>query len=275
MGSGLIAFGIAKKVPNLEVVNWLDDPRRRLDIRPPGQGGDGCPRNTWVRSIGVHTTIGENVMLVPGLGPGTDKDARTETFWRESHDSAGAQFIVDGDGTTYQGADATTEMSYHANTVNNPSVGIECKQDGQGRLYQGQLDKLVILIDELTRRIPTIPRFVHWPFRGPLLRLAAGGRDFCGIFGHRDVGVFKDGKMVAVRGRGDPSDAPFEALIHAGYEKFDFGNNEDKFMVKQRQREVGMFPDQCDGIRGPKTIEAFIRAGHFFGQWVTRPGDLT
>ena len=83
-----------------------------------------------------------------------------------------------------------------------------------------------------------------------------------GVYGHRDCSNN--------RGRGDPGDAIFEMLMDAGYESFNFEENEDKETWEDRQKKLGLLPD---GVPGPRTARALIEEGYSNGLWISRPGD--
>jgi hypothetical protein len=268
--TGLVSGGHARLVADLRIVNWFDDPRRRLDVRE--HGGDGCPRITkWVRSIGLHTTMGLPATaadppqrVLPGIGPAADFDARVERFWRESSGHAGAHLLVDHDGTIYQGADVLSEVAYHAGPANEPSIGIELKQRADGALFAGQILACCRLVEHL-EELFGIQRQFHAPYRGPIDRLAIGcGENYVGVFGHRDV--------TSMRGLGDPGTAVFDALAARGHEASDFAAEQDRVVWASRQVALNqtVAPNSrliADGIPGPKTRAALQRAGYQHGLW--------
>jgi hypothetical protein len=63
------------------------------------------------------------------------------------------------------------------------------------------------------------------------------------------------------------------ALQRAGYECFDLDEQEDLKVWKDRQKALGIPVAECDGVPGPKTMEALKAKGHKFGMWVHRPID--
>lgn len=256
----LIVDGGTVDIAGLNVKSWLDVADMRV-LRE-----DARPRRTrWIRSIILHTTQGDEPQVVrAGRGP-TGLAARTVSAWGNDSRHAGAHLIVDGDGTVWCLADLVRDATYHATSLNEVSVGIELAQTRQLEVWQSQLDALLVLLDELTRRLG-IQRQVHAPYRGsdhPVARLAAGGADCIGIFGHRD--------QSEDRGRGDPGDAVFTQLRQAGYEAWDFAGGKDVAAWKIRQRSLHGLDE--DGVPGPVTVAAVEASGRPHGMWVPRPGD--
>lgn len=263
---GMVVKGAVETVPGLTVRSWKDDSRLRLRM-----GEDGSLRPaTWLRGIVLHTTEGipggadkRPQLIKPGVGPQTDIAARTNTWWSTNGTSAGAHLIVDFDGSIACLADLELEMAYHATSVNPRTIGIEIAQSKKDAgLYAGQIDAVVALVDWLTARFG-IQRQVHGPYTGPIDRMAQGGRDVVGVYGHRD--------QTHSRGVGDPGDAVFEALSRASYERFDFGKREDLDAWMTRQRDL--FANDAglvDGVAGPATVAALRDRGYPDGLWVRR-----
>jgi hypothetical protein len=255
----LVLAGMTADVPGVRTIS-MDQPGGFV-LSP----GDCRRRQTaWIRSIVIHATVGdEPQVLLPGAGaPGLA--ARTIEGWDSDPRHAGAHLVVDADGTVYQVADLVRTVTYHAESINEVSIGIELAQTHKLELRQVQLDVLVLVLDRLTALLG-IQRQYHAPYLGeahPVARLAAGGHDAIGIFGHRD--------QTVQRGPGDPGDAVFAALAAAGYEAFDFDQGEDRMTWMQRQGELGV---AADGIPGTKTVAALAAAGRPRGMWVSRPGD--
>lgn len=255
--SGFIIDDVAIEIPGIVARSWRDDVRMRLE-RP-----DRRPRITrWVRSIILHGTNGDWPQIVhPGEGP-VGMALRTTNAWRSDTRHAGSHLIIDGDGSVWCLADLVREVSYHAKSINEVSIGIELAQSRQVELWQAQLDAAVRVCDALTRLLG-IQRQVHTPYRPhPVDRLARGGVDCVGIFGHRD--------QSSNRGRGDPGDAVFDELRRAGYEAFDFALETDKVAWKERQQGLGLGQD---GVPGARTLAKLKQAGYAHGMWVKRPGD--
>jgi peptidoglycan hydrolase-like protein with peptidoglycan-binding domain len=245
---GLVIGGALELVPGLTCSSWHDDPALRLKI-----GEDGAPRHagTWIRAVVLHTTRGipggkdqRPQKVLPGLGPARGTARATNQWWSTNGTCAGAHIVVDFDGSVSCLADLRNEMTYHATSVNPHTIGIEIAQGSDAELWEGQLDAVVRLVDWLTLRLG-IQRQIPDRYRGPLARLRAGGRDVCGIYGHRD--------QSAQRGAGDPGDAVFERLRTAGYEAFHLDVAEDLDTWKRRQGSLGL---RADGLPGPATCAA-------------------
>ena len=114
-----------------------------------------------------------------------------------------------------------------------------------------------ILVGWLCDRF-VLPRQVHAPYiRGPVPRLRAGGRDYRGAWGHRDV--------TSHRGQGDPGDFIAQVLIDSGFEHYDVSEGEDLVAWKERQRRLNAAgcdpPLTVDGIPGVKTMQAWRALG--------------
>lgn len=272
---GLIINGKEIQVPGLKIINWKDDPQIRLRI-----GNDGRPRNTrWVRCIVPHITggpVGGDYRtnpwkyVQPGRHSGDVMANKVIRYWTSSNNSGGAHLIVDWDCDILCTADLLTEVSYHATTVNEVSIGIEMVRGRtDGLMYTDQLDTCVALIDTLTR-IFGIQRQIQRPYRkyNPPPRISAGAKDVVGVFGHRD--------QTTGRGPEDPGEPIMELLMAAGYESVDYYHDEDLNIWKLRQREMqlrGHYSGAIDGIAGPGTTKALKLDGMPQGLWTPRPGD--
>jgi hypothetical protein len=249
-------------IPGLITQSFLEDPRLRLKM-----GEDGSKRTErWIRGIVLHTTCGKHPQrITPGLGPPGNAAEANVRYWTGSKASAGAALLVDFDGSIVCTVDIVREQTYHAESVNGVTVGIEIVQRADGSMFSVQLDCAVRLIDWLTRTLG-IQRQIQWPYHdGPVARIHAGGKDVVGIYGHRD--------QTSGRGAGDPGNAIFDRLIAAGYERFDFATEIDISTWQQRQIALGMGTKNADGIPGPATCAAILTAGHKHGLWLERPGD--
>lgn len=265
-GGGLVIDGKVELVAGLEIFNWHDNPKLRLGDE------DGRRRvDRWIRSIVLHTTKGDEPQRVRAYVGPAGLAYRTVAAWGNDSRHAGAHVIIDGDGTIWCLADLVRDVTYHATSLNEVSIGIELAQSSALEIYQSQIDALVTLDDWLTLRFG-IARQLQWPYLGedhPVGRLAAGGRDCVGIFGHRD--------QTEDRGPGDPGNAVYLAHLDRSYEGWDFEHGEDLRInaLRQRlanQRGAGL---KVDGIPGPATVAAIRRLfpDKPAGLWVVRPGD--
>lgn len=265
-GAEVMEGGIA-----LRCTSWLDDRR----IPRLSRANDARSRTTrWLRGIVLHTTKGipggrdrRAQQIRSGRGPDGDRDIKCARYWSTSRELSGAHLIVDCDGSIVCTADLLRDCAFHAGPVNDVSIGIEIYQGDEAELYEEQLDITVALVDWLTRRFG-IQRQIPHRYAGPISRLAAGGRNTVGVYGHRDV--------TSSRGAGDPGDAIFERLAAAGYEHRDLGRDEDLTVWAGRQEMLRAQTNlrlDLDGIPGPGTLQALLASGRPHGQWVPRPGD--
>jgi hypothetical protein len=281
MGSGLIIDGQKVVVPGVDVTNYLDDPRLRLDpsdVRPRSDR-----ERAWVHLVVMHTTGGipggkdlRPQEVCPGLGQSSGGGDRVVASWtNDKNRPGGAHLVMDFDGTAYCCADLLRDAAYHAEKANGCSVGIEVVQGhASAELYQGQVNAAAQLALWVCCLLP-VP--VQWQMPrsyggGPVRRfassLAARGpflTDVVGIVGHRD--------LTASRGEGDPGDAVMRALFAAGCEQFDFGAGEDLSTWKDRQAELGIASP--DGIPGSRTVEALRGASHPEGIWQLHGSGIT
>lgn len=247
----LVVDGLLIEAPGLVTRSWHDDPRLRLKL--PEDGRRRAAK--WVRSIILHTTMGIAPTVYPGFGKGGG--ALDTALWWSSPQSgaAGAHLVVDWDGVVYCLADLQREVAYHATTINEVSIGIELRQGHgkDGALYAGQLQACAALVDVIAQHFE-LPRQLHWPYlHGQVPRLASGGADCVGIFGHRD--------QTSKKPAGDPGDPIYTLLMSLGYEPFDYAHDEDLFAWKERQRKMNALGAglRVDGICGPMTYRAWSR----------------
>jgi len=256
----LILDGVPEDVPGLISASWYDVPSMRVGIT------DRRRRVTrWIRSIILHTTIGDEPQTVlPYSGP-MGMASGTVTAWARDNQHAGSHLLIDGDGSVWCVADLIREATYHAKSINEVSIGVEICQSHKLQIWESsQRPALIKLLDFLTRRLG-IARQYQYPYHGeaePVARLAMGGADCVGIFGHRD--------QTIQRGPGDPGDAVFKWLHEAGYEPLDFARRDDCEAWIPRQAQLGV---HTDGIPGPTTVRALQAAGYPHGMWISRPGD--
>lgn len=266
--SGIVIRGqLHTPALGVPIESFLSNPALALDLGP---NGDGAPRanGAGVKMIILHTTKGLDPQVVrPGLGPNVRSDEKVARYWSSSKTRAGAQLVVDADGSIACLCDIAHIAAFHAgnNLINRRSIGIEIFQGSQREVYAGQLMVAAALVDYLTK-VFTIQRQIPHAYLGkPIKRLQKGGVDCYGVFGHRDV---SDN-----RGSGDPSDAIFKILRAKGYDSFDFEAGQDLKVWHDRQTAYGVPLKDADGLPGPKTAALLIANGHPHGLWVRQPGD--
>ena len=261
---GIIIDDKSYDLMNQTIQSYKDDPS--LGLRP----NDGRPRpKTWVRGIVLHTTMGipggrnrTPQKIIPGIGPDAKRDEKVARMWSLDDRNAGAQLVIDSDGSWVCTSDLARFAAYHAGNVNSVTIGIEIYQQTDAAIYEIQLKNVCVMCDFLTRHFG-IQRQFHKPYkRHAIKRGLQKGIDMVGIYGHRDCSNN--------RGPGDPGDAVFEYLEDCGYEAFDYDENEDKGVWAMRQEQLGLL---ADGVPGPTTVQALKDNGYKHGMWISRPGD--
>lgn len=260
----LVFSGLAHEVPGLRTVSYLDNPALAPRIT------DSDKRARRIRSVIVHTTSGtcRAGKVKPGRLASDDRAGVLARYQTRTERRVSWDYTVGRDGVVICQNDPLERYSWHATAWNPISVGIELVQDADGSLYAEQLDALVLLVDELTRRLK-IQRQIAWRSDAPVLELLARA-DERGAKGVDLVGVFAHVHNTKTRGSGDPGPAPFRALAAAGYERFDIDAGADLATWRERQRALGL---AADGIALDQTCAALERAGRPCGLWVPRPGD--
>jgi hypothetical protein len=266
---GFIIAGKSEELPGIVCESWLQN--RALRLTPEDRRVRRVP---WLHSIGLHTTKGLPAKhgdplqkILPGRGPNTNAGVRLADMWEGDSRHAGAHLVVDFDGRVSQCADLVTEAAYHAGQMNEWSIGIEIAQRGDGALFAGQLEQVVLLVDVLTLRFGIQRQYVRRRYlNSASRRLLKDPGGWVGVFGHRDVSNN--------RGAGDPGDAIYGLLGAADYEGYDpdMGKGQDVEVWEGRQRQLGLHPD---GLPGPQTRQAIRMAGmgRGHGLWVVRPVD--
>ncbi len=270
-----------RRVPvrGLESTSFLEEPAIGLTSQRDFRVRQ---RDEWIRAIVLHTRMGAPVVVRPGKGPNIGWDEVLGRRFSRDERSASAHIAVDADGSFACLADLKRVVAYHAGHVNDISIGIEMYQATDGGVWESTLRSTVMICDVLTRvfgiqrQYPKehgLCRRLASPAVGltPQTRLAyaaggARGRDFCGVYGHRNV--------TGNRGRGDPGDQIFDLLSQAGYEAYAIDRGDDLDVWSRRQAQLGIDHDECDGIPGKMTRGLIAMSGkNHCGVWVKRPGD--
>lgn len=285
-------------VPGRAIRNYIDLVALMLKLPE-----DGAPRalGSWPIRAGVgHTTKGIWPQpLLDGRGPPVDDAAKVNRYWTSNNEAGGSQFVVDRDTDIASMCDCYRTAAYHAGPVNQVTYGVEVFQeqvyvDGvkTGPLYVEELEAATYLDDVMSWAFQ-IERQIQYPYVGRIPRLAEGGKDAAGFYGHRDCCGLKNG--YATRGRGDPGDHWYEFHLkpihvvadpdigrpeanYLGYEPVNYLVRSDIALWKPRQQEMndkfgaGL---KVDGIPGPATVAAIQK---FYpdkprGLWIVRPVD--
>lgn len=265
--TGLVVSGHLVGVSTLKVIPPATHGGPRWAALSPG---DCWPRPTqWIRQIIVHSTGGRwPQTILPTVGPGGEA-ARFAEIWSSDPAHSAAQIIVDSAGTVACLCDLVATMSYHAEGSNPWSVGIEMYQRSDGGIYQATIEATARLCIALCDTLGIPAQFDSRAYAGaPLSRMETGagplrhnrgGPDLVGIFGHRD--------NTCERGRGDPGDAIYAALLAAGAEPLDFASGQDLALGRRRQAALNARGERLvvDGLVGPASIAAARRQG--FVRW--------
>lgn len=274
----LIIGGEQIDVPGLDGASYWDNKDYALKV------GSRPRRTGWVRGIVLHTRMGIWPQTITTATRNRHWDELVARRWEQSGKAVGAHIAIDGDGSYVCLADLMSTVTYHAGQVNEYTVGIEMYQEADGTIYNDTLQAAVILCDVITRNLGIQRQYpltseISRRFATPTASFSASpsrrlaympdgmeGRDFVGVYGHRNV--------TKNRGKGDPGDKIFEMLSAAGYEGYDIDHNQDRNVWAVRQREVlGMDEDDVDGIPGPMTLRALKALDYPWGMYVRRPGD--
>jgi hypothetical protein len=270
----VVIGGTREEIPGIASVCWLDGNPKVKYVT------DKKKRERVCRGIVCHTHEGVLGELLEGLGPNTTMDERLAMYQTQTDRIVSWDWTQDQNGDVTWQNDPLVDYTFHGNQVCDVTVGFELIQKVRrnskgevvgGDLYSGQIAAAVLMIDFITARLG-IQRQIPWdkkrnrPVRGVVGRIAAGGGDVVGIYGHRNI--------TTNRGAGDPGDAIFFALRDAGYELFDLNTEEDLKTWKLRQQQLG-FTDlkDLDGVPLTKTVAALKNKGHRHGMWVKRPVD--
>ncbi|HEX3763177.1 MAG TPA: N-acetylmuramoyl-L-alanine amidase [Kofleriaceae bacterium] len=265
--TGIVLSGRVVGIPGLSIIppaSHGGPPWATLDP------GDYRPRPpVWIRQLIVHSTAGRWPQpIVPGSGPGGEA-ARLADIWSSDPVHSGSQIVVDSSGTVACLCDAATTMAYHAEGSNLWSIGIEMFQRPDGGIYQATIAATAKLCLALCDALGIPAQLDSRAYGGtPLSRMEhgaghlrdnTGGPDVVGIMGHRD--------NTGERGRGDPGDAIYAALLTAGAEPLDFASCEDLAVARRRQAALNARGERLtvDGLVGPASIAAARR--HGFARW--------
>lgn len=249
---GVIIDGREEEIEGLIIVNYKDEPKYKLK---PGE--DMRNRRTrWVRSVTGHTTKGKPTKLKPGCGPDTDVESRIARLWATDGRNAGTHLSIDSDCSIGCHADLLRDATYHASSLNEVSISFELYQEPDGGIYVDQVRCAVFLTEWLCARFGIQRQMPRPDCRGVIQRIARGGSNCVGVFGHRH--------QTRNRGPGDPGDHYFIALAQAGFMAFDFDSHEDIDFWKLIQIKHGLVED---GVPGPLTCDALRAAGYKDGLW--------
>ena len=215
---GLVIGGARVPVPGVELVTWLDDPKRAPRVT------DGHSRAHPPTAIVLHTTRG----TLGGLREGSRASTQAENlalYQSRTTRDVSWHLTIDTDGTVLQQADLRDWVCWQAGHVNDFSIGIELVQHSDSYdLWTAQLVALVAVVEaacaalSIPRRVPVLvdgaPRLTAVvPWRSA----PAGGKSvrWPGVIGHVHVA---SPTGPGARGPGDPGPHPFRALLAAGFE---------------------------------------------------------
>lgn len=266
MTGALLIAGRQVPVPGLTIIPPAPVGPAWASLEP---GDYRMRRTTWVRQVILHSTKGVWPQpIIPGGGLAGRSQAVAD-FWRGDPTHSAAQLVIDQDGSVACLCDLAYVAAYHAEMSNDWSIGIELYQIAGGGVYQATLDAAALLVPAICDALG-IPFQIHSaPYHGkPLVRMERldaagrhqlGGPDVIGVCGHRD--------QTNNRGRGDPGDAVYAALIAAGAEPLDYSVGEDLRVGAARQTYLVQHGARItiDGLIGPVSLSAARRQG--FARW--------
>jgi hypothetical protein len=218
--------------------------------------GDCRPRSNRPHMVVLHKTLADDPeKILAGAGkPGGAE--RTAEYWEQDPKHSGAHLVTGDDGVVACLADLVNVEAYHGNQANLYSIGFETRELVGGGVYQAALNSTVAVVLAIVEHLG-IQLQVPTPYRGkPLRRMADGGSDLIGIFGHRDI--------TDQRGVWDPGDILFQMLRASGAEMFDFDLGQDKVVWAKRQEDLNAkgYKLGVDGIPGPATTAALKAEGY-------------
>lgn len=281
----LVIGGRRLEVAGRKGTSFLELPSIGLGNRPGhAHGRDWRPRpaGTWIRGIVLHTRMGRPVIVRHGEGPNLGWDLVLGERFAADDREASCHIAVDADGSYACLADLCDVVAYHAEHVNEITVGIEMYQAADGGVWESTLRAAVDIVDVITRELGIqrqypLERTICRRFASPGVGVSrsqklahvpggARGRDFCGVYGHRNV--------TRNRGMGDPGEEVFELLKEAGYEGYLVDQGDDLDVWADRQKQLGMSEEECDGIAGTITRGLVAVSGRNpCGVWIKRPCD--
>lgn len=258
----IVIGGRRIETPAFESVSFLDDATKAPPVI------HSSPRTRRVRSIILHSVRGTLGPVKSGFKPSSRAEAEARY---QSHTTRAVSWdaTLDTDGTLIWQNDPAARFTWQATAWNQFSIGIELVQDGDGTLYDGQLQTLVKVLDQLTAEL-RIQRQIAWGPSGLPTGVLARADEHGSKQGVDMTGVYTHFMNTTSRGRGDVT-APFEYLRRAQYECFDVPAGEDLAAWRKRQSEVlGFAGADADGIPLDKTCAALEARGYDHGLWVKR-----
>jgi hypothetical protein len=260
---GTIVYNGQSVIVDFDTITFQDNPKCKLGSRSFRKRNAQEQKN--ICAIVCHTTKG-----IPGgkdltpqtinSGSGTSSNAgpRMSATWQADKSKfGGAHFVIDYDGMVYQCADIYTDATYHAESANGNSIGIEDCQNSDASLYEIQIQINTKLIFELTKILGIQRQICKLPYNHKPVKCLERKLNRYGVFGHRN--------LTSNRGSGDPGDFILQALADAGCEQFDYDLEEDLQTWKERQQSLGIADD---GVPGSNTVDALKSAGYSNGIWV-------
>lgn len=202
----LVIDGRRVDTPGLETICWLDDPK----VPRVTDGRRRIPQAA--RAIVLHTVHGKAGPLSDVASVPSSRAERYARYQATTAREVSWHLTVDTDGTVVQSADIAAWTCWHATSVNGWTVGVELVQESDGTVYRPQLAAVVALCDLLCVRLGIerrVPARDGVPIVGVVERLKGAAGPWSGVFGHRN--------QTTNRGKGDPGDHVFQALLAAGY----------------------------------------------------------
>lgn len=261
MGSGLILGGNKHLVPGVDVINWEDDP---IHVPPVT---DFNKRNMHIRGGVMHTVHGKQGKLRPGRRA-SQKGESYARYQAHTDREVSWDGTMDLDAVLLWQNDPVKRYTWHAGSANGYTFGIEAVQEDNGDQYEDQIASQVACLNKLSL-------VLEFPRQVPIKRVNGVVEPDLGFI-DREVwkmyGIYGHCNQTRNRGPGDPGPYIFRALLKAGWMGFDYRAGEDLEFWSKVQKELGL---PQDGLPGPNTRAAMVRAGYSNAQVVKMPGDTS
>jgi len=183
----------------------------------------------------AHTTNGLVGPFTDGCAPESQSAYQFAAYQARTNRNVSWDFTVGTDGLIAWQNDPVSFYTWHATSINPRSIGFEMVQPQNNEIRECQIvaaTRLTLfLCAALSIQVQT-PVLAGRPDARVIPRIAAGGADVVGIVGHRNV--------TEERGRGDPGDPFFDAVLAQKAAGFDYRSGEDLAFWRAKQAQLGL-----------------------------------